>query len=51
MRKDVSKIIVIVLFGCGILVFKSIKTSITQQISKCVSLLNSNSQDRLSFNY
>ena len=51
MRKDVRKIIVFVLFGFGVLSFKTIKTSITQQISKCVSLLSSNFQDRLSFNY
>ena len=51
MRKDVRKITVIVVFRFGVLGFKTIKTSITQQISKCVSLLSNNSQDRLSFNY
>lgn len=48
MRKDIRKIIVIVVFVLG---FNTIKTATTQQISKCASFLSSNSQDLLSFNY
>ena len=51
MRKDLIKIIVIVVFVLGVLGFNTIKTATTQQISKCARFLSSNSQDLLSFNY
>lgn len=49
MKKDIKKIIVIILFGLSVLSFKTIKEGITKEYFKSINFMSNNVQGTITY--